>query len=226
LKGQKPKPKIKPSGYDIEELEKQPLVENPDIFLIKKAIKTLKQELHEQQTEVYVVEAKSHQRQDRRLKKKLSDLRTAIDQSQTDIVKFEQKMSTLPDKIPIVELLKGKPMSRCDLEKKKLYDLMQFMAFHSREALVDIFRTCYDDHRDVKKVLDTITTRSGYVKLVGETLIVILDWIQNRKHREAAQRLCHLLNQKGVRLIGHLNVKLFFHVSDVPQYRPQQAHAG
>ena len=213
-------------GYDIEELEKQPLVENPDIFLIKKAIKTLKQELQEHQTAVLVVEAKLHQRQDRRLEKKLSDLRTAIDQSQTDIVKFEQKMTTLPDKIPIVELLKGKPMSRCDLEKKKLYDLMQFMAFHSREALVDIFRTCYDDHRDVKQVLDMITTRSGYVKLVGETLIVILDWIQNRKHREATQRLCHLLNQKGVRLIGHLNVKLFFHVSDVPQYRPQQAHAG
>ncbi len=213
-------------GYDIEELEKQPLVENPDIFLIKKAIKTLKHELQEHQTSVLVVEAKLHQRQDRRLEKKLSDLRTAIDQSQTDIVKFEQKMTTLPDKIPIVELLKGKPMSRCDLEKKKLYDVMQFMAFHSREALADIFRTCYDDHRDVKKVLDMITTRSGYVKLVGETLIVILDWIQNRKHREAAQRLCHLLNQKGVRLIGHLNVKLFFHVSDVPQYRPQHAHAG
>jgi hypothetical protein len=41
-------------GYDIEELEKQPLVENPDIFLIKKAIKTLKQELQEQQTEVLI----------------------------------------------------------------------------------------------------------------------------------------------------------------------------
>ena len=106
------------------------------------------------------------------------------------------------------------------------YDFMQFMAFHSREALVDIFRTCYDDHRDVKQVLDMITTRSGYVKIVGQTLIVILDWIQNRKYREAAQRFCHLLNQKGFRLVGHLNVKLFFHVSPVPKYDIPEAHAG
>jgi hypothetical protein len=25
---------------------------------------------------------------------------------------------------------------------------MQFMAYHSRERLVDIFRDCYNDHRD------------------------------------------------------------------------------
>lgn len=60
-------------------------------------------------------------------------------------------------------------MSRSDLEKKKLYDLMQFMAFHSRERLVKIFRDCYDDHRDIKQVLDMITTRAGYVKLIGQT---------------------------------------------------------
>lgn len=213
-------------GYDITELEKQPLVENPDILLIKKAIKALKKELEQQQTEVIVVQAKLHQRQDRRLENKLGNLNRALAQTQTDIAKFNEKLTTLPDKIPIVELLKGKPMSRCDLEKKRLYDLMQFMAFHSREALADIFRTCYDDHRDVKQVLDMITTRSGYVKLIGRTLIVILDWIQNRKHREAAERFCQLLNQKGVSVVGHLNVKLFFHVSPVPKYGIPGAHAG
>jgi transposase len=213
-------------GYDIAELEKQPLVENPDILLIKKAIKALKNELERQQTEVIVVQAKLHQRQDRRLEKKLANLNTAIEQNQTDIAQFEQKLTTLPDKVSIVELLKGKPMNRCDLEKKKLYDLMQFMAFHSREALVDIFRTCYDDHRDVKQVLDLITTRSGYVKLIGQTLIVILDWIQNRKHREAAERLCQILNKKGVSMVGRLNLKLFFHVSPVPKYSPPGNPAG
>jgi hypothetical protein len=207
-------------GYDIEELAKQPLVENPDIPMIKKAIKALKKEKQDWENEMLVVEAKLHRRHDKRLEKRLSDLQTSIDRNQTDIAKFEEKMANLPDKVSIVELLKGKPMSRCDLEKKKLYDFMQFMAFHSREALVDIFRTCYTDHRDVKQVLDMITTRSGHVKLVGKTLFIILDWIQNRKHREAAQRLCHFVNKKGVRLVGQLDVKLFFHVSDVKAYRP------
>lgn len=71
-------------------------------------------------------------------------------------------------------------MSRCDLEKKKLYDLMQFLAYHSRERLVEIFNECYDDNRDIKRVLDMITTMSGVVKLVGSTLMIILNQIENK----------------------------------------------
>jgi hypothetical protein len=52
-----------------------------------------------------------------------------------DIAGFEDKLSQLPVKISIIDLLKGRSMSRCDLEKKKLYDLMQFMAYNSRERL-------------------------------------------------------------------------------------------
>jgi len=104
-------------------------------------------------------------------------------------------------------------MNRCDLEKKKLYDLMQFMAYNSRERLVELFRDCYDDPQDVKQVLDMITRRAGYIKLFGQTLIVVLDWIENKKHREAAERFCRLLNQEGIRLAGRLKLKLSFHVS-------------
>jgi len=43
---------------------------------------------------------------------------------------------------------------------------MQFMAYHSRERLVELFKECYDDHRDLKKVLDMITRKSGLVKRV------------------------------------------------------------
>ncbi|MCJ7701036.1 MAG: hypothetical protein MUO62_05595 [Anaerolineales bacterium] len=108
-------------------------------------------------------------------------------------------------------------MSRCDLEKKKLYDFMQIMAYHSRERLVEIFKECYSDHRDPKKVLDMITTRPGLVKLVGNTLMIILEWIDNNKHREAAERLCHKLNQLGVKLVGGLDVnKLSFHIARYP----------
>ena len=103
-----------------------------------------------------------------------------------DIIGFEDKLAQLPEKVSIIDYLKGKPMSRCDLKKKKLYDLMQFMAYNSRERLVELFRDCYHDHRDVKPVLDMITRKAGYIKLVGQTLVVVLDWIENKKHRQAA----------------------------------------
>jgi hypothetical protein len=205
-------------GYDIQELEKQPLVDNPDIILIKKAIRTLKKEVDELEKDLLVTEAKLIKRKDNRLTKKSAELSRQSEEKKKDIEQFEKKKQELPEKVSIVDILKGKPMNRCDLEKKKLYDLMQFMAFHSRERLVEIFRECYEDKRDIKKVLDMITGKAGYVKLIGQTLVVLLDWIENKKHREAAEHLCRLLNQENIKLTGRLKVKLFFYISRVPEH--------
>ncbi len=205
-------------GYDINELERQPLIENPDIPLIKKAVRNLKKEIEDLQREILIAQGKLARRKDKRLHDKISKFRTEIGDKQNDIAQFGDKLSTLPDKVSVLDYLGGKAMSRADLEKKKLYDLMQFMAFHSRERLVEIFRDCYDDHRDVKPVLDMITTRAGYIKLIGQTLFVILDWIENKKYRKAAERFCRLLNQKMIRLEGRLNVKLSFHISRIAHH--------
>lgn len=203
-------------GYAIKELENQPLVDNPDIALIKKAIRILGKEVEDLGKEILLVQVKEEKRQDVRRQAKIFKLNESIEKKKKDIFGFTEKLFQLPEKVSILEILKGKPMSRCDLEKKKLYDLMQFMAYNSRERLVELFRDCYDDSRDVKQVLDMITSRAGYIKLVGQTLVVVLDWIQNKKHRDAAVRFCRLLNQKQIQLIGRLRFKLAFYVSNYP----------
>ncbi len=203
-------------GYDIKELENQPLVDNPDIALIKKAIRILQKEVEELEKEILLIRVKEEKRQDARRQPKVQKLSKSVEEKKKDIAGFSNKLSQLPEKISIIEILKGKPMNRCDLEKKKLYDLMQFMAYNSRERLAELFRGCYDDSRDVKQVLDMITGRAGYIKLVGQTLIVVLDWIQNKKHREAAARFCRLVNQKEVQLMGRIKFKLAFYVSNHP----------
>lgn len=203
-------------GYDIEELEKQPLVENPDLGITKKAIKVLKSEVQSLEKEILVAEAKFTKRNDKRLTNKIAKLNNTLNEKKGDFYRLEQTLSSLPDKVCILEILKGKAMSRCDLEKKKLYDVMQFMAFHSRERLLEIFRDCYNDKRDIKTVLDMITTTPGIVKLVGNTLMVILRWIESKKHRQAAKKLCRALNQKGISMVGGLNVKLSFHMARFP----------
>ncbi len=205
-------------GYDIKELENQPLVDNPDIALIKKAIRILKKEIEELEKEIILAQVKEEKRPDKRRRTKISTMKDSIIENNKDIAGFEDKLSQLPVKISIIDLLKGRSMSRCDLEKKKLYDLMQFMAYNSRERLVEIFRGCYSDHRDVKPVLDMITRRAGYIKMCGETLIVVLDWIENKKHRQAAVRFCHRLNQTGIKLMGRLKLKLAFYVSKYPMH--------
>ena len=203
-------------GYDIKELENQPLIDNPDIPLLKKAIRIIDKEIEKLGEEILLMETKEIRRKDKRRQKKISKLTILLSEKEEDLAGFKKKLSQLPEKVSIVDVLNGKPMNRCDLEKKKLYDLMQFIAYNSRERLVELFRECYADHRDVKQVLDMITHKTGYIKLVGQTLIVVLDWIENQKHREAAQRFCRLLNRRGMQLIGRLEFKLAFYVSKFP----------
>ncbi len=203
-------------GYDIKELENQPFVENPAISIIKKTIRVLKKEVDQLEKDILIIEAKQRRRSDKRRIAKRFELEKNIVEKKKDISGFEQKLSELPKKISITEILKGKTLNRCDLEKKRLYDVVQFMAYNSRERLAEIFRTCYDDPRDVFQVLDMITDKTGCIKLSGKTLIVVLDCIENKKHREAAKRFCFLLNQKEIKMEGHMNLKLSFHISSYP----------
>ena len=53
----------------------------------------------------------------------MSKLKASIAEKKTDIIGFEDKLSQLPEKVSIMDILKGKPISRYDLEKK-LYDLI------------------------------------------------------------------------------------------------------
>lgn len=204
-------------GYDIKELENQPLVDNPDIALINKALRILNKEIKEIEKERLLIQAKQIKHKDKRRLDKIVKLNKQISDKKNDIIGFQNKLNELDEKVSMLDLLDGKPMNRCDLEKKKLYDIMQFMAYNSRERLVELFRDCYHDHRDVKPVLDMITRSAGYIKLVGQTLIVVLDHIQNKKHREAAKRFCCLLNQKQIKFAGNLKIKLAFFISKYPR---------
>jgi len=200
-------------GYDINELEKQPLVDNPDIPIIKEAINILQNEIEKLSESQLDIQTRLSKRSDKRLTKKLSGVIKELEEKIDEKSHFEEKMNTLPDKVSIVKILQGKKMSRCDLEKKKLYDLMQFMVFHSFERLQDIFKNYYDDKRDLKPVLRMIATQGGYLKLIGDTLIVLLDRIDLLKHRIPAEQLCHQLNKINIVLNGRVKMKLYFHIS-------------
>ena len=200
-------------GYDINELEKQPLLDNPDIAMIKKAIHILQNEI-EKLTETQLdIQNRLNNRIDKRLIKKQAHIIKELDEKKDDKIRFEEKLKSLPDKISIVELLNGKKMSRADLEKKKLYDLMQFLVFHSFERLEEIFKNYYKDHRDIKPVLRMIATQTGYLKLIGDSLIVMLNRIDLKKYRLPAEQLCHQLNSLNISLNGRIKIKLYFCIS-------------
>jgi len=204
-------------GYDLKALEEQTLVDNPEIKTIKKTIKAIRQKIGKLVFEKQQTENKLKNRKDIRLEKKSDKLQKQIDEFNHELANFIVKLKEIPEKIPITDLLQGKQMNRAELEKKKIYDVIQIVAFHSREYLIQLFRSCYKDSRDVKQVLTKITKLPGYVKLMGKTLIVLLDWIEDKKHGEAAVKFCHLINSMTPKLQGRMEFDLFFRVSSVPQ---------
>lgn len=203
-------------GYDIKELEEQPLADNPEVKTIKKTIKGIKQKIGQLVFEKQCIENKLRIRKDIRLDKKVIQLQKEIDEFNQELTNFNVKLKEIPEKVSIIDLLQGEPMNRVDLEKKKIYDLIQMIAFHSREHLIRLFRSCYKDTHDVKQVLTKITKLPGYVKLMGKTLIVLLDWIEDKKHREAAIKFCHLINSMAPKLVGRMEFNLFFRLSSGP----------
>ena len=214
-------------GYDLKELEEQPLVDNPEVKIIKKTIKGIKQKMGQLALKKQETESKIKTRSDVRLERKLNKLQEEIDEYNKELEAFDAALKGMPDKVSIIEVLQDRPMNKADLEKKKIYDLIQMIAFHSREHLIGLFRSCYDDPRDVKQILTRITKLAGYVKLVGDTLVVLLDWIEDKKHREAATRFCHLINSMSPKLSGRMEFKLYFRISSIPQpgyHRQKQMH--
>jgi len=60
-----------------------------------------------------------------------------------------------------------------------------------------------------------ITRRSGLLKLISGTLVVIIDGIDNKKYRKAADKLYHKLNKKKMTIVNRLKVKLSFHLNKI-----------
>ncbi len=99
-------------------MENQSLVDNPDIALIKEAIGLLEKEIEQLSKLQQGIQQRLKHRNDKRLSRKLNAVIKEHGEKIVEKQYFEQKLKSLPNKISIVELLKGKKMSRSDLEEK------------------------------------------------------------------------------------------------------------
>lgn len=204
-------------GYDIRELISMPLVKNPKLKEVKKEKKALsvkirtlesllgKKMLNNSNEELTVERLKNRQR---KLLPQLTSLRKKRDE-------IDKELEKTPEKISVIEILKGQKMKACDLEKKKIYDAIQIIAYNTRERLVELFKEVYKDSRDCKQILDMITSRGGIVKLFGKTLVVILDRFHNRKYQKAAEDFCNKINSMSAKSCDRFGFNIYFRVSQV-----------
>jgi hypothetical protein len=202
-------------GYAIQEMEQQAMFDNPEVKIIKAAIKTLEKEIRAIEGERAIAQLEQQKQSTKKIENRIEKLENQKQEKITDLEGLKKKGEELPSKVSL-ESLMDKPMSYCDLEKKRIYDLLQIIAYHCRERLVETFKECYNRPNDVKQIVDKIIHKGGHIRLAGSTLIVVLDWIERPAHREAAIKLCQKLNKMGVMLQGKLLLRLHFAISRRP----------
>jgi len=135
-----------------------------------------------------------------------------INDKQQQLDQLKRELETVPAQISIVELLAGKKMSHFDLEKKKIYDVIQIIAYNSEPMLLELFEKYYHDKRDIEQILDKIINHGGAIKLYNGKLYVLLDPIATPRYRRAAMELCQEINQMQPRTNDRFGFPIFFTV--------------
>jgi cyclophilin family peptidyl-prolyl cis-trans isomerase len=81
----------------------------------------------------------------------------------------------------------------------------------AEQMLLDVFKRCYSDPRDVHKVLRAIANQGGTVEEHHETIVVKLFPLHIPAHRKATEQLCNELNALDVTMV-HNGKKIFFKI--------------
>lgn len=201
-------------GYYLQELINQPLVDNPKIKKLKKLIKEIGLSITKEKSSLAtrllnlkkanISVEKYRNRQVKSLDK--------IKEKQQEVDRLKHELQTLPPKLSILEVLAGQKMSQFDLEKKKIYDVIQIAAYNSEQMLLDLLKKHYLNKRDIEQILDKIINHGGCLKLYNGKLYALLDPIATPRYQRAAVALCDEINQLKPKTTDRFRFPIFFRV--------------
>ncbi len=181
-------------GYFLEELEEQPLVENPEHRERKKERAGLVSELNRLKIELadHLLEppAKKRRAPSRSQKEVMDDI-TVIEGK---ILLADDRLEKLPSEILFDEAHGGEKLLKLNHEKKRFLDCIKVFVCNSRAEMCRLLLKHYDRPKEVLPALAMIVERTGYVKLEGGRLEVTLRRFTDREIDYAARHLCEDLN--------------------------------
>ncbi len=161
-------------GYDIEELENQPLVKNPKLLGAKKAKKNLHGELAKKRKTLVTrfTAKKKNAISLGEYKQKQAALINEMKTLKERIAQINQEMKKLPSRISALEVYSKRRFSICDFEKKRFFDLIKIVAYNIEHEMTKAFSSYYT-RKDCYQVMRMIPERTTEVKLVNnDTLLV------------------------------------------------------
>ena len=181
-------------GYVLEELEAQPLVDNPEVRELKKQRAGLVSELNRLKIELadHLLEPPaSKRRTPPRSQKEVLDDITVVE---SKILLTDRQLDKLPSEIRFNEAHAGEKLLKLNHEKKRFVDCIKVFACNLKAEMCRLLLKHYDREKEVVPALAMMVERAGYVKLEGGRLEVTLRRFTDREIDYTARHLCEDLN--------------------------------
>lgn len=199
-------------GYILEELEEQPLVENPGLRKLKKQRAGLVSELNRLKIELadhlLGPPAKKRRTPSRSQKEVMDDI-TVIEGK---ILLADDQLEKLPSEVRFDEAHAGEKLLKLNHEKKRFLDCIKVFVYNSRAEMCRLLLKHYDRPKEVIPALAMIVERTGYVKLEGGRLEVTLRRFTDREIDYAARHLCEDLNRMEPLTLDKFHLPIRYHV--------------
>ena len=195
-------------GYESKERQDDRDLKNPEIKKLKNEISKLEKQLGQVNTKINkkLIDA----RENGRPMEKVLEQKGAqkLIQEQDDLVKKIQQIKNIRDNLP--EKVSAKELG-CEsleliLDRKVFLDVLRIVMNNSHQMLLDVFKSCYHDPRDLHAVLYAITQQGGVVEEYTDRVVVKLKMLDRGIYQNATKKLCAELNATHTFL--HENGKL------------------
>jgi len=182
-------------GFVTEEIEEQPLVDNPEVVKLKQKKSELAAKIQKAKAEIgeKVIEA-GEKLNGQELREKHQDLFVEAIGTDAERLLIEQRIDRLPEEIPFDEAHEGRRQVRFNYERKCFLDCIKMFTYAMDKKMCEILLS-YHDRQDVWPTLAMIVRRGGFVKLEGNKLYVRLRGFKNLQIDYAARHLCENLNK-------------------------------
>ncbi len=157
-------------GYVLEELEEQPLVDNPELRELKKRRAGLAGELNRLKVELANHALKPPAKKRRTPLRSEKEARDDITVVEGKILLVDEQLDKLPSEVRFDQAHAGEKLLKLNHEKKRFLDGIQVFVCNVEAEMCRLLLKHYDWHKEVVPALAMIVERTGHVKLEGGRL--------------------------------------------------------
>jgi len=182
-------------GYVKEEMEIQPLTNNPKVKELKKKRAGLLSDLRKFKVQLADEVLAQEQKKERKNKPTEIPIRENILRLDNEILLMNHQIDQLPEKIRYDEAYDGRKLFELNYEKKRFLDCIKVFTCNIKAEMCRMLLEHYDYPKEIQPALSMIVGRAGHIKLEEGELLVKLRKFKNSEINYAARHLCDNLNE-------------------------------